>query len=254
MKIVADLEALLHSCWTHTKKSLQQIVIYILIGERVQTHLIGKHEQRVLGVEEGLISQQEGRVARVAAAAALLAGTGVHQRVMHGGVVMRATRPAPISRQAALSRHPVQVPASAHDLPFQPCPSIQMGSWHHVDSCPLHRGHAHNNTSDNFPGSLYTHAVLQRMREGPVNMQHQMLFKHLTLSFKVDPLLHQHECITSLWGVMLSEGLRVKGTRHAACRVAGKVTELPALVALHHWEIVHQGHDRLCIWRQVQVS
>lgn len=79
----------------------------------VSAHLIGEHEQRILGVEEGLVSQQEGRVAGVAAAAAFIAGTWVHQRVVHGGVVMRSTGPAPISGQATLSRNPVQVPKHA---------------------------------------------------------------------------------------------------------------------------------------------
>ena len=40
-------------------------------------------------MEERLVAQQEGRAAGVAAAVALLVRAGVHERVVHGWVVMR---------------------------------------------------------------------------------------------------------------------------------------------------------------------
>lgn len=55
------------------------------------THLVRQDEEGVLGVEERLIAQQKGRAAGVPAAVVLLAGAGVHERVVHRGIVMRPT-------------------------------------------------------------------------------------------------------------------------------------------------------------------
>ena len=81
-----------------------------VLGCGVETHLVREHQQRVLGVEEGLVAQQDGRAPAVAAAVALQVGAGVHERVVHRGVVVRAAGPAPVALQAALRRLPVQVP------------------------------------------------------------------------------------------------------------------------------------------------
>ena len=52
---------------------------------------------------------------------------------------------------------------------------------------------------------------------------------------------------------MQSKGVG-SGSRHPAGGVALQVAKLPALVALHHGEVIYERHDGLGIGRQVQIS
>ena len=54
-------------------------------------------------------------------------------------------------------------------------------------------------------------------------------------------------------GLKRQKGMRGESARHLPGGVSGKEAELPALVALHHGEIVHQRHYWLCVGRQMQV-
>lgn len=63
------------------------------------THLVRQDKESVLGVEEGLVAQQEGSGAGVPAAVVIVGGAGVHEGVVHRGVVVRPAGPPSVPGQ-----------------------------------------------------------------------------------------------------------------------------------------------------------
>jgi len=83
-------------------------------------NLVGQDQECRIGVEERLVSQQEGCILVVATTDLPLASTRVQQRVVHSGVIVGAdaTRPGAVSEQPSLRILPGQ-PLDLHSYSCQ---------------------------------------------------------------------------------------------------------------------------------------